>query len=87
MPYLDSNIPSKCFLLSELREEILRSAKTTNDAAILERSSTILINQMMKIEGKINRLSTTLNRSFGLHFNVFRNYNTTSLELVQSFLN
>ena len=47
MPYLDSNIPAKIFY-SAFGAEVLRSARTTNDATIFQRNSKILINRMMK---------------------------------------
>ena len=86
MPYLDSDIRSKIFY-SAFGAEILRSARTTNDAAIFQRNSKILINRKMKQGGKINRLFSTFNKLFSRHFDVFHKYINSSLEFVESLQN
>ena len=66
MPYLDT----KDFY-SAFGAEILKLARPINDASIFQKNSKTLINRMMKQRGKRNRLSTTLNKLFGCHFDVF----------------
>ena len=78
MANLDINIPSKNFY-SAFGAEILRPARPTIDA-------TIMIDRMIKKEGKMNRFSTTPNKLFARHFDVFHKCNNTSLEFVESLL-
>ena len=42
---------------------------------------------MMKLGGKLNRLSTTLNNLFGHHFDEFDKNNNACLEFAESLLN
>ena len=46
----------------------------------------ILISEIMKQRGNLNRLSNTLNKWLGRHFDVFDKYNNTSLEFFESLL-
>ena len=61
---VDSNIPSKMFY-SAFGIEILRSARTTNYATIFQRNYRILINRMMRLGAKTDRLSTIIDKLFG----------------------
>lgn len=76
MPYLDSINPCETFN-SVFGVEILRSARKSNDATIFQRNFKNLINRVMKRGVKMNRLSTTLSKLSGRHFDVFLKYNNT----------
>ena len=78
MPYLDSNIPSTIFYFAF-------GAQITY-ATIFQRNSEILINQMMKQGGKINKLLSTLDKSFGRHFHIFHKHSKAFLNTFHVFL-
>ena len=78
MLYVGSNTPSKTFC-SKFWAGIRRSASMIIDDMILKKNS--------KTFNETSRLSTTLLKLFGRHFDVLHNHNNTSLEFTESLLN
>ena len=74
MLYPDSNTPSTVFTL-RFQAEISRSAKTSNDPKIFEKSCNVFINQRMVDGVKIKQLSTIINKLLCRHFDIFHKYN------------
>ena len=58
-----------------------------NDATIFQKNSVNLVIRMVKQGGKINRLSITLNKLYGRHFDVFQKDNNSSFEFIVLLLN
>ena len=73
MPYLDRNMSPRIFY-SSICAEILRIGRANNISSIFYSATKIIIQHIVKQDGKLNTTDKTLNKVFGQHFDLFKKF-------------
>ena len=85
MPFLCSNIPTKMFY-SSLGAEILRIARANNQKVSFFKSAKEIVSRMLNQGGNITRVTNTLKKIFGRHFDTFHEFAPTSRDFIEIML-